>query len=323
MARNRLLIHSLFLVLLPLIVAVFGLGVLSTLLLVLLTLLWRWAAVLSGIMAPEKTPGIVLETISASHFVEKVRWCMDRLGVDYAERQSGGTLGAFFTGRTVPQLRVRTGIVQSVIGNSPDILRYLWATHYAEAADEASFLEPTVERLELEQQLDRYGRNLQVWIYYHLLPDRALALRAWGVDNPQVPAWHRLMLRLLYPLLAALIRKSFRISEGHYAKAVVHIDELLGSVETQLADGRRSILGGDTINYTDIAFAAFSGLWMQAEGYGGGMAEPNRIEIDEMPRAMRADVERWLEDHPKAEALVNRLYAEERRGQLSMQGDGQ
>ncbi|MDH3749194.1 MAG: hypothetical protein OEU40_01235 [Gammaproteobacteria bacterium] len=312
MVRNRLLIHSIFLLLLPLVVAWFGLGLLTTIMLVLLLLCWRWMIVLSGIIAPEKTPDIVLETISASHFVEKVRWCMDRLEIDYAERQSGGTLGAFFTGRSVPQLRVRTGIVQTVIGNSPDILRYLWATNYASRDDKASFLEPTSARLELEQKLDRYGRNLQMWIYYHLLHDRGLTLHAWGADNPRVPAWQRLLLRLLFPLLAALVRKSFSINEEHYAKAAEHIDELLGSIDMQLADGRRSILDGDTINYTDIAFAAFTGLWLQAEGYGGGKADASRIEIGQMPAGMRADVERWSEDYPKAHALVTRLYAEER-----------
>jgi len=320
MVRNRLLIHSIFLVLLPLVVAWFGLGLASTAALLLLVLFWRWLIVLSGIVAPENTPAIVLETISASHFVEKVRWCMDRLEIDYAERQSGGTLGVFFTGRSVPQLRVRTGIVQTVIGNSPDILRYVWATNYAARDDKASFLEPSRERLELENRLDRYGRNLQVWVYYHLLHDRGLTLHLWGADDPHVPAWQRLTLRALFPLLAALIRRSFSISDEHYAKAVLHIDELLVSIDMQLADGRRSILGGDTINYTDIAFAAFSGLWMQADGYGGGKADASRIEIEQMPTKMRADVERWMQDYPKARALVRRMYAEERRRRAPTKG---
>jgi glutathione S-transferase len=313
MNRNRVLLHSVFLFLLPLIVAWFGLGVPATIALVVLLLLWRWAVVLSGIIAPEKTPDIVLETISASHFVEKVRWSMDRLGIDYAERQSAGTLGVFFTGRSVPQLRARTGIVQTVIGNSPDILRYLWARFYASHGEKAMFLEPTQDRIELEAKLDRYGRNLQVWSYYHLLPNRELTLRAWGVDNALVPAWQRLVLRLIFPLQAALIRRSFAISSEHYEKSVLHIDELLGHVETRLADGRRSILGGDTINYTDLAFAGLTGLWMQVDGYGGGKAEANRIEIEDMPPKMRDDVKRWLEDYPVATAYVARLYAEERR----------
>ncbi len=280
--------------------------------LVLLLLLWRWLIVLSGIVAPEKTPHLVLETISASHFVEKVRWCMDRLEIEYTERQSGGTLGVFFTGRTVPQLRIRTGLVESVIGDSPDILRYLWGANAGSQPEKASFLEPTAERLELEAALDRYGRNLQVWVYYHLLHDRSLTLHAWGANNPLVPRWQQQLLRVIFPLLAALIRRAFAITDEHFAKAILHIEALLDDIDTRLADGRGSILGGDELNYTDIAFAAFSGLWLQPEGYGGGKADGSRIERDRAPAAMRANIERWSEDYPKASAFIARLYADDR-----------
>ena len=312
MTRKRLLVHSTFLVLLPIIVAAFGFSVLTAALLVAAMLVWRLLIVLSGIRAPEKTPDVVLETISASHFVEKVRWCMDRLGIDYAERPSGGTLGVFFTGRTVPQLRVRTGLVQSIIGNSPEILRYLWGVHAASAGGQASFLEPTEERQEFERKLDQYGRSLQVWVYYHLLGDRELTLHAWGVDSPQVPRLHRLALRVLFPLQATMIRGAFGINDEHYAKSTLRIEELLGDVEMRLADGRQSILGGNDINYTDMTFAAFSGLWLQPERYAGNMGEHVRIERSRMPKAMRSDVERWLEDFPRATMYTENLYATER-----------
>ena len=313
MARTRLLIHSVFLFLLPLVVAWFGLGPASAALLVLLMLLWRWLVVISGFAFPDKTPTVVLETIAVSHFVEKVRWCMDRLGIDYTERQSGGTLGAWFTGRSVPQLRVRTGMVQSVIGNSAEILRFLWGNYSATAGDKAAFLAPTPERIELEQRLDRYARFQQVWIYYHILDDRPLTLHLWGVNSPRTRAWHKPLLKLLFPLLRALMRFSFRITDAHYAKAVEFIEETLSDVDTRLADGRGSILGGDAINYTDIAFAALSGPWLMPAGYGGGAAEGCRIERDEAPAAMREDVQRWIEDFPRATSFIERLYAEERQ----------
>ena len=313
MTRRRRLVHSTFLVLMPVIVAAFGFGVLTAALLAAGLLVWRWLIVLSGIRMPEKAPDVVLETISASHFVEKVRWCMDRLGVEYAERPSGGTLGVFFTGRTVPQLRVRTGLVQSVIGNSPEILRYLWGVYSAPLGGRAEFLEPTPERLGFESQLDRYGRSLQVWVYYHLLRNRELTLHAWGVNSPHVPRWHRLALRVLFPLQAALIRTAFGINDEHYAKSVLRIEELLADIETRLADGRKSILGGNEINYTDLSFAAFTGLWLQPSGYAGDNGRFVRIERPRMPAEMRSDVERWLEDFPRAAAYVENLYATERR----------
>jgi glutathione S-transferase len=312
MTRRRRLIHAVFLLLLPVVVAVFQLGVLTAVLLVLAALLWRWLIVLSGMVSPEPTPHMVLDSIGVSHFVEKVRWCMDRLGVDYVEQQSGGTLGAYFTGRTVPQLRVRTGIVQSVISNSAEILRYLWGSCSAPLGEGADFLRPTPERLALEQQFDRYGVNLQVWVYYHLLPHRELTLHAWGVDSSFVPGWQRRALRVLQPLLAILIRRSFAITDERFARAVLKIEELLSDIDTRLADGRRSILGGDEVNYTDIAFAAMCGVWLQPELYSGGKGAECRLERASAPALMRADIERWLEDYPKAAAFTERLYAEQR-----------
>jgi hypothetical protein len=211
-----------------------------------------------------------------------------------------------------PQRHHRTGLVESVIGNSPEILRFLWGAHAARSPEKLSFLEPTMERLDLEERLDRYGRNLQVWVYYHLLHDRDLTLQAWGANNAEVPAWQRQVLRVIFPVLARLIRKSFAISDEHYTKSVLYIEELLSEVDTALADGRGSILGGGAINYTDLTFAAFSGLWLQPKKYGGGKADASRIEPEDSPAMMRADTRRWREDFPGAIRFIERLYEEER-----------
>ena len=312
MMGNRLLLHSTFLFLLPLIVAGFGISLPGAIALVALALLWRWAISLSVIAAPAKTPELELETISASHYVEKVRWCMDRLGLDYLEKPVGGTLGAFFLGRTVPVLKFRTGAVRSSIGNSPEILRYLWGRYSPQAGERASFLQADPGRLELEKKIDRCGVDLQVWVYYHLLDEPELTLRVWGCQNPGIPAWQRWSLRLLYPLLRFLIRRAFRISTTHHARAVEHIDTLLAEVEALLEDGRKSILGGDVINYSDITFAAIMGLWLQPEAYGGGKADTVRIERTETPVAMRAEIERWSEQYPRATMFIERMYQEER-----------
>jgi glutathione S-transferase len=313
MAGKRLLIHSLFIFALPLIVAWFGISVAGAIALLVLALIWRWAISLSILVAPAKIPELELETISISHFVEKVRWCMDRLGVEYSEKPVGGTLGAFFLGRTVPVLKFRTGAVRSSIGNSAEILRYLWGRYSVEMAAQARFLEPTLERLEFEQQVDRCGVDLQVWVYYHMLNDRDLTLHAWGCNNPVIPAWQRLALKLLFPLLRFLIRKSFRITPGHYQKAVEHIEALLGEVESKLGDGRKSILGGNTINYTDLAFTAIMGAWLQPQGYGGGKADAVRIDLDRCPARMVEEIETWSNTYPLTTGFMEQLYASERR----------
>ena len=314
MTDRRIVIHAAFVLLLPVIVAAFGLSVWSAVALVLLGLLWRWAIVMLGWRTPHTGPELVLETIPPSHYVEKVRWCMDRLGVDYEERQWAGTLGAFYRGRTVPRLHVRTGAVWSHLGNSAEILRFLWGTHAATAPQQASFLEPTEERLELEAAIDRCGRSLPVWVYYHLQDHIDLLRYVWGAQNPDVPWWQRQSLRLLAPLQAALIRSAFQTTEAHCRKSCARIEELLDEVETKLADGRESILGGSGINYTDIAFAAIMGLALRPDGYGGGAADTSWLEHDALPENMRDDIERWRHDFPRTMSFVTGLYERERKG---------
>lgn len=310
--ERRLLLHALLLTLAPIVVAVFGLSVPAAILLVLLLLLWRWLLVLVSVAMPSKTPPLVLATISASHFVEKVRWCMDRLGVDYVEQPSGGTLGVFFRGRTVPQLKMRTGRVQSSIGNSTEILRYLWGRYAVEDAAAAAFLEPTKERVELEARLDRHGVDLQVWAYYHLLKNRQVTLQAWGANSAATPFWQRPLLGLLFPLLRFLIRRSFRINDANYARAVQRIEALLSEVDGWLADNRRSLLGDAACNYTDFAFAAMTGLWLMPQQYAAGKAEGVRLDPQKVPAGMQKDIEVWAAGYARVKAFVERLYAEER-----------
>ena len=310
MTGKRKLVHLTALFLLPLIVAAFGISTAGALGLVVLMLLWRWGISLSTWVAPAKTPELELRTISASHFVEKVRWCMDRLGVDYTETPCGGTLNAFYLGQSVPLLRFRTGGVRSSIGNSAEILRYLWGRYSVEMEDGAMFLEPTPERLALEAKNDRCGADLQVWIYYHLLDHRELTLHAWGVDEPRIPAWQRLALKLVYPLQAALIRRAFRISERQHRNAVGRLEKLMGEVEELLADGRGSILGGDEPNFSDFTYASIMGLWLQPGTYGGGRAENVKVARADLPEPMQHEIESWSERFPRNVALIEKLYSD-------------
>lgn len=305
-----MLIHSIFLFLLPILVALGDWSVLTAILAVLLALLWRWAISLSGILRPARTPALELETISASHFVEKVRWCLDRLGVEYKESPSAGAIGAFFLGRTVPRLRFRTGAVRSEIGNSAEILRYLWGRYACDEGLDVNFLKPTTERLEMESRIDRIGVDLQVWVYHHILDDRQLTLEAWGHKSATVPAWQRMLLPLLFPVLRLLIRRSFRITPSHHAKAVQHIDAFLNHTEKLLADGRHSLSGGDYPDFADFSFAAISGLWLQPENYGNGKGI--RLDPSRMPAKQHAEVTRWRGRFPLSTNFIEDLYREQR-----------
>ena len=303
-------LNTAYLLVLPLLVAAFDLSFLAALLLLAAGLAWRWLLVITGLRPATGSEPMILETIPVSHYAEKVRWCLDKLGADYVERPCAGTLGAFTRGRTVPLLIVRNGVTESRIGNSPQILRFLWGTNVG--SDEAEFLRPDKPRLGLEERLDRYGRHLQVWLYAHLLDHPELTRRLWSVDNPAVSAWQRATIRYGYPLFAWLVRRAFSVDSATSQRASQAIAELLEDMDTALADGRTSILGGER-NFTDYTFAALSGAWLKPAGYAAGKADHELFGTDVMPAAMRADVERWREDYSRAAGFVESLYRNERR----------
>jgi len=292
------------LLVLPVLVATLDLPIAVAAVLVVFILIWSWLLTLRGLFSRPSGPLLVLESIAASHYVEKVRWSLDRLGVDFEEEMDIGTLGVFITGRTVPRLRVRTGLVVSKIGNSSDILRYLWGRFATELGDAARFLEPTSEALELEQRLDTYGAHLQRWLYARSIPHGSFCRHVWGVDHPAIPLWQRLALRLLHPFQRAMIRRAFRITPASTARSVAKIEELLGWVEDRLTDDRATLLGGNRISFVDLTFAALSGLWVRADP-----AIPRR---DQIPTEMAADMDAWRQRFPCSTAFVERLYRDER-----------
>jgi len=312
MTRLQKVVHGLFLFAMPLIVAWYGFSIWTAILLVVVMLLWRQAITMMALMASPKGPELELETISASHFVEKARWCLDRLGVEYRERPVAGILGVMFRGRTVPLLRMRTGKVTSSIGNSAEILRYLWGRYGVELGGAADFLEPTPERVEWEKRIDDYGVQLQVWVYSHALGHRSLTLHAWGCNSKRVPLWQRGLIIALYPLLAAFIKFAFKLSEGHYKKATRNIEEFLEEVEKRLVSGQGTLLGGSDIDFVDISFASMTGLWLQPQNFGGGAADEVMLARAQLPTEMKADVERWIDRFPNTERYVQNLYRDQR-----------
>ncbi|MDH3587822.1 MAG: hypothetical protein OEQ74_00310 [Gammaproteobacteria bacterium] len=312
MRFNRNSIHALFVLSLPLIVAALGLGLPAAVALVLVTLLWRWALTLAGLLSPEKGAELVLETISASHFVEKVRWSLDRLGIPYEERHNVGTIGAFFVGRTVPRLHIRTGAVTSVIGDSPAILRYLWGRYAAQCGARAEFLRPSVAALALETEIDRYGVLLQQWIYHHILPDRKLSLHVWGYKDPTLPGWQRVAIFVLFPLIRVMMRRAFRLRPGSHERTVEKIESFLQQMENRLGDERKGLLGDEQMTFVDIAFAALSGIWVWPAQYGGGRATAVRPLDDQYPESLAIEVQRWRQSFPRVTAFVERLYETER-----------
>ena len=106
---------------------------------------------------------VILETISISHYVEKLSWCLDYLAIDYTEEENVGILGFILLGRSVPQLKVPGKRV--TIGNSSNILRYLYGENCLDDKL-APFLKPTPLSLSLEKKFDQLGEDLRRFAYF-------------------------------------------------------------------------------------------------------------------------------------------------------------
>ncbi|MFK8032311.1 MAG: glutathione S-transferase [Gammaproteobacteria bacterium] len=308
MTPERLLFLALLVI--PIAVAVLNLGWMGAMFLVVLWLLLRWFVTLKGLMARGRDD-LQFDTIAASHFVEKVRWCLDRANIPYTEHQSVGTLGAFFTGRSVPRLRVRTGNVTSSVGNSPEILRYLWGRYGHESAEDRAFLKPTPERVDWEKRLDRYGVKLQVWVYFHMIQHPEKLAKVWGLDDPNAPLLQRWFAKLAGPLLRKMIALSFNVNARSVVSAKEHIEKLLTDTEARLAES--DFLVGNERSYVDYAFAGLSSLWLLPEQFGNGKSEYVRMAREDVPKELGEDADAWRERFPATVSFLDNLYQNERR----------
>jgi glutathione S-transferase len=301
-------LHALLLYLLPVLIAWAGWGAGAALLVVLLAALAGIYVRLRATLNPASARPR-LHTISYSHYVEKVRWCLDRTGIDYEEVPNIGILGVLLLGRTVPVLELPAS--RTSVGNSAEILRLLWGMYCHDPARRAAFLEPTVEAVALEQHLDRaLGEQVRRWTYQRLFGNTALTLQVWGANEPAIPAWQRLLLRPLRPLLERAVRRMLRINAASAERALERTRAVFDEVDARLADGRRYLLG-DTPCFADITFASLGALAVLPGEYGGGHLATRFPEVDTLPEPWRAEV-RAFRERPAGQFIL-RMYREERR----------
>lgn len=263
---------------------------------------------------------IVLESIRASHFAEKVRWCLDRAGVDYREEASVAVLGVFLLARSVPRLRLTApDSSRYTVTGSGECMKVLYAQQCARAQDGSSldWLRPTAEREALSSELDRYGRQMQVMLYSILLKpeNRALLKHCWGLNDLSLPFWQRALCVPLLPVLVGFIKMAFPArtepkARENAAKLLKRLDDILGS-------GQPYVMG-DKLTYCDISLASLSYLWAldspaaTARFSNGG----DRGTVSKANLQSCTEWQAWQNDFrmqfPRVHAHINRLYQQER-----------
>jgi len=310
--RDPRLLHLLGLYLLPVVVAGAGWGVVAALATMVAAFVVgiaiRLAVSLRALRRPQAR--LRLHTITFSHYAEKARWCLDRLGVPYDEVPNIGVLGVLLTGRTVPWLEVPPGLTR--ISESSRILRYLWGEYAGVLpGDRTWFLEPTPAALELEARLDRrLGNDVRIWLYENLLQQRELSFRSWGSEEPSIPRWQRVLLLALRPVLAFAVRRMLGVTPARAARSLARTQEIFDEMDALLADGR-PYLTGSTLTFADITFASLGALAVLPPEYPGNrLGGPRMTANDIRDPAWLAEVERFRA-RPSGQFIL-RMYREER-----------
>jgi glutathione S-transferase len=319
--RDPRVLHSLALYALPVLVGGAGWGpwaaLLASVVAALVGIALRLRATRAAAAGPE--PRLRLHTITFSHYSEKARWCLDRLGVPYDEVPNVGILGVLLTGRTVPWLEVPPGLTR--IGDSPRILRYLWGEYAGRLSSEQTwFLEPTAVALELEARFDRrLGNDVRVWVYANVLKRRDLTLRSWGIEEPSIPRWQRAALTAVTPVLSFAVSRMLGVTPQRGVRALEKTRIAFDEVDALLADGRRYLVG-DAMTFADITFASLGALAVLPPEYPGGRLQGRRLDLADLDPAWRAEVERFRE-RPSGQ-LILRLYREERAARAPQPATG-
>jgi glutathione S-transferase len=199
-----------------------------------------------------------LITIPFSHFCEKARWALDHARVGYREE---GHLPGLHK-RAVHRASGKAGSVpvlvldgDGVLDDSPLIVR--WAD--ARASSDRKLLpsggRERDEALALERHFDvDFAPHVRRFAYFHLLPDRALALELMRIETPWL---EHAIVRLGFPVLTRFMRRGMRIDHEHAMRSRDKMRAVFDETSKRLADGRPFLMG-DRFGAVDIAFAAFS-----------------------------------------------------------------
>ncbi len=245
-----------------------------------------------------------LITIPISHYCEKARWALERVGLAYREerhvqgvhqlaaRRAGG-------GITVPVLVTADG----AIGDSREILAWVDERTPPEYRLFPSEPSPHHEVDRLCRRLDEMlGPTVRRLIYVHMLAARELTLR---FNNEGVPPWEDRAIRFGWPLARRFGRRALEIRPGVEIEDEAAVWREFDFVAERLADGRPYLCGG-RFGAADLTFAALSAPIVVPPEYGVPLPQP-----DVLPPRMAALVERARE-HPAGRYALA-LFTERRR----------
>jgi len=244
-----------------------------------------------------------LITIGFSHYCEKARWALDRTALEYREddhvplfhwRATYGAGGK----RTVPVLATP----DRVLNESSEILRYCDEQLPPERRLFPQDAGGCAEVEALVADFDRgLGPAVRRWLYFHLLPERAVATALLTCTGP---GWERSLTRGAFPVMRALMRRGLKIDAASAERSRQRIEATFAAVEARLADGRRFLVG-DRFSAADLTFAALASVLLQPKERGFPVPDAAQ-RVPAVAEAIAAAKSR------PAGRFIARMYAEQR-----------
>ena len=258
--------------------------------------------------ATQDTDPAVLITIPLSHYCEKARWALDRVGLPYREAPHAPLLNRLATtrrdGGTVPIL-VHRG---SRFIDSTAILGH------ADAVRGGDLLYPrdTALRREVDALEERFdtelGPHTRRWAYAQLLPQAKLLRSLWSRG---VPRFEASLLPLITPLARRLVVTAYRITPESSQRSLERARSVFLQVDELLKDGRR-FLAGERFSAADLSFATLAAPMLLP-------AECRAVQpaLDAVSVAMREEILRLRATAAGQFAL--RMFAQERGASSALQ----